>query len=77
MWECEIDRVRAVLLRRRGDTTGAEASLRRALAQAQAQQARPLASRAAHDLQDLLAGVAATAAPSPAGESRPAALSVP
>lgn len=54
MWEPEIDRVRAVLLLRRGDTAAAEAALRRALAKARAQKARALEARAASDLHQLL-----------------------
>jgi len=54
MWEPEIDRVRAGLLVRRGDSAGAEISLRRALAKARGQHAGSLELRAALDLHDLL-----------------------
>ena len=68
MWEPEIDRVRAGLLVRRGDPVAAEASLRRALAKARGQKARPLELRAEHDLRDLLAASGRDNAPRAANE---------
>ena len=57
MWEPEIDRVRAAILVRRGDSEAAEESLRRALEKARAQKAHSLELRAALDLHELLRGV--------------------
>ena len=57
MWEPEIDRVRAAILVRRGDSEAAEESLRRALERARAQKAHSLELRAALDLHELLRGV--------------------
>jgi predicted ATPase/class 3 adenylate cyclase len=54
MWEPEIDRVHALICRRRNDVAGEESALRRAQAKAHAQQAHSLELRAAVDLSDLL-----------------------